>query len=734
MENDNMILSINFFVNNHLEGLFLRYLKFNNIYIDTDNQLMIRDGESFNLAPKVYDLLLFFCQNPQRVISKDELMDKVWTGTLVTENAISRTLVKVRKALGDDPKNSKFIMTVPRKGYRMVAEFQETDNVISLNINGDATLADVNLNNNEGNYAKRNQLWGKDSPLKITLITIGMLLISWLFYSQSYQPAEKIATKQLKPLTREIGDEQHPEISPDLNYIAYTKMRSGKPSYINIENLADHSKMTVSHARGKLSRPVWSPTENKLAFLYQHNHVCMIFWAEISEIKDKDSWQTISECGSNSWPHFVFSPDGKNLYFNDKQLKTNGYQIFRVDLENLQKDIVNQPITNGQGNYAFDISPNGKQLVMLNSEFAPQTRIYTLELANAKLNQTAQLPYLMRSVNWHHDNLTIVHPSPHPAYELWQSTLSGEKIAVVASNTSRVKQVSRINNGADFAFVSYLLNRDIYFQSHGKEEAKGLDNSSVMDYLPTLANKSHQYAFVSKRSTTAEVYIAKWSNAENRDNITQDSSVNRLTFFNNPVKIYQLAFSPNDKQLMILADNQIFIADVVNGVIKKLSLENMAINGASWQDEQTLLFSSVQNNDWSLKRYNITTEKVSEMPVGYQGGVYSLYDKHFYLLSDEKGQVMRIKDLQQPPQATELFCPTNFFNRQLNLKVTPEGLVCLSSMENGGNQLVQYLYSDQSVTPWQKLPTNIDYQVNEFGVIYSVLTQSVADIMQTSTR
>jgi Tol biopolymer transport system component len=459
----------------------------------------------------------------------------------------------------------------------------------------------------------------------------------------------------------------------------------------------------------------------------------MIFWAEISEIKNKDSWQTISECGSNSWPHFVFSPDGKNLYFNDRQLMTNGYQIFRVDLDNLQKDIINQPITNGQGNYAFDISPDGKQLVMLNSEFAPQTRIYTLELANAILNQTAELPYLMRSVNWHHDNQTIVHPSPHPAYELWQSTLSGEKLSVVASNTSRVKQVSRINNGADFTFVSYLLNRDIFFQSHGKGESQGLNNSSVMDYLPTLANKSKQYAFVSKRSTTAEVYLAELFNGEKNESINQDTSVNRLTFFNNPVKIYQLDFSPNDKQLMILADNQIFIADIVNGVVKQLSLENMAISGVSWQDEQTLLFSTIKNNDWYLMRFNINTAKISEMPVGYQGGIYSGYDKRFYLLSDE-GQIMELKELQQAPQATQLFCSPNFINRQLNLKVTPEGLVCLSPMENGNSQLVQYRFSDQSVAPWKNLSTNFDYQVNELGVIYTKLTQSVADIMQTSTK
>ncbi|WP_164881453.1 winged helix-turn-helix domain-containing protein [Pseudoalteromonas sp. R3] len=94
----------------------MRYLRFENLIIDTHNQLLIRDGVSVTLAPKVYDLLYYLACNQQRVISKDELMDAVWQGTLVTDNAISRTLVKVRKALGDDPKSPNFILTVPRKG------------------------------------------------------------------------------------------------------------------------------------------------------------------------------------------------------------------------------------------------------------------------------------------------------------------------------------------------------------------------------------------------------------------------------------------------------------------------------------------------------------------------------------------------------------------------------------------------------------------------------------------
>ena len=722
----------------------MRYLYFDDICIDTHNQLLYRQGETINLAPKVYDLLVFLCQNSHRVISKDELMEQVWTGTLVTENAISRTLVKVRKALADDPKKPRFIITVPRKGYRMVVDFIASDTVsnqpqgsVSLNqtddFNDDEQQAALVKNNQQSTLTAQPLIFNQSRTTKyIISIAVGVIMLIAIIYALSIKTNPVLQTKQIKPLTREVGVEQYPAVSPDLTKLAYRKDVAGKPSYINIENLTTHVKQSISHARGALSKPVWSPTQDKLAFLYKHNSVCTISWAELSNIKDKDTWQDITECGAQSNPHFVFSPDGQYLYFNDRQSTSHGYQVFRVNLANNEKDIVNQPITNGLGNYSFDISPDGEKLLMINSEFSPTTRIYTLDIESSTLEQTAQLDYLMRSVLWHHDNETIIHPSPHPAYELWQSSLTGNKLAVVASNTSRVKHLSRVNNGKDFSFVSYLLNKDIHFKTIVKTKEQvntELDNSTVMDYLPTLANKTNQYAFVSKRSTSAEVYLSTSIIAGDKNNSTENAK--QLSHFNNPVKLYDLAFSPNDSQLMILADNQIYVANIDEISMKKLPLDNIAIVAVSWRNEGNLLLSIIKNSDWSLMTYNINKEKLSSMPVGYQGGLYSKIDNSFYLIADDSLQVMKFSDLSAEPQATDLICQPSIINRKLNLKATSDGLLCQSNAED--KQYSHYSFAQKSSQLWQKLPTGNDFDINKNGIIYVKMKRSVADIMQTSS-
>ena len=720
----------------------MRYLHFADICIDTHNQLLHRQGQTINLAPKVYDLLVFLCQNSQRVISKDELMEQVWTGTLVTENAISRTLVKVRKALADDPKNPQYIITVPRKGYRMVADFVASDTVSNQPESLVSTNQKDDLNDDEKQAAgieKNQQSTLTAQPLVLSqsrtskntvLITVGVIMLIVITYALSIKTNTVLQTKQIKPLTREIGVEQYPAVSPELTHLAYRKDVSGKPSYINIENLSSHVKQSITHERGALSKPVWSPTQDKLAFLYQHNSVCMIFWAELSDIKNKDTWQDITECGAQASPHFVFSPDGQYLYFNDRQSASHGYQVFRVNLANNEKDIVNQPITNGLGNYSFDISPDGERLLMINSEFSPTTRIYTLEIESSTLEQTAQLDYLMRSALWHHDNETIIHPSPHPAYELWQSSLTGNKLAVVASNTSRVKHISRINNGKDFSFVSYLLNKDIYFSTMAKTKDQvdvELDNSTVMDYLPALANNTNQYAFVSKRSTSAEVYL----NTVINDKHSSTEATKQLSDFNNPVKLYDLVFSPNDSQLMVLADNQIYVANIVEMSMKKLPLDNIAIVAVSWQDENNLLLSTIKNADWRLMAYNISEQKLSSMPVGYQGGLYSAVDNNFYFIADDSSQVMKLSEISAEPQATDLTCQPSIINRKLNLKATSDGLVCQSNTEN--NQYSHYSFTQKTSKIWQKPAADNDFSVNKNGMIYAKMKRSVADVMQTTS-
>ena len=76
---------------------------------------------TIELRPKPWNLLLYMAQRPGELLSKQELMDAVWPDTVVTESSLNQAVKELRKALGDDARSPRFIETVHRRGFRLLA-------------------------------------------------------------------------------------------------------------------------------------------------------------------------------------------------------------------------------------------------------------------------------------------------------------------------------------------------------------------------------------------------------------------------------------------------------------------------------------------------------------------------------------------------------------------------------------------------------------------------------------
>ncbi len=79
------------------------------------------EGEA-RLEPKVMDVLVYLAGNAGQVVSREELISKLWRGTIVTDEVLSRCIYRLRQDLGDDSKAPRFIETVPKKGYRLITQ------------------------------------------------------------------------------------------------------------------------------------------------------------------------------------------------------------------------------------------------------------------------------------------------------------------------------------------------------------------------------------------------------------------------------------------------------------------------------------------------------------------------------------------------------------------------------------------------------------------------------------
>jgi DNA-binding winged helix-turn-helix (wHTH) protein/Tfp pilus assembly protein PilF len=98
---------------------------FGSFLLDTGKRLLLRNGEPVSLAPKVLDLLVTLIEHRERVLTKDELLKELWGDTIVEEGGLTRNVSVLRKILGEKPDDHQFIVTVPARGYRFVAEVRE---------------------------------------------------------------------------------------------------------------------------------------------------------------------------------------------------------------------------------------------------------------------------------------------------------------------------------------------------------------------------------------------------------------------------------------------------------------------------------------------------------------------------------------------------------------------------------------------------------------------------------
>src|ERR1700682_5016155 len=88
--------------------------------LNVTDRLLLRDERSVQLPQKAFETLLTLVENNSRVVSKDELMSRLWPDTFVEENNLAHYISLLRKTLG-----SEFIETVPKIGYRFVASVRE---------------------------------------------------------------------------------------------------------------------------------------------------------------------------------------------------------------------------------------------------------------------------------------------------------------------------------------------------------------------------------------------------------------------------------------------------------------------------------------------------------------------------------------------------------------------------------------------------------------------------------
>lgn len=93
---------------------------FEDFELDAPKQVLRRDGVEIKIEPQVFDLLYLLVENHERLVTKDEIIEKIWGGRIISETAVSSRISSARNAVGDDGRQQRLIKTIHNKGLRFL--------------------------------------------------------------------------------------------------------------------------------------------------------------------------------------------------------------------------------------------------------------------------------------------------------------------------------------------------------------------------------------------------------------------------------------------------------------------------------------------------------------------------------------------------------------------------------------------------------------------------------------
>lgn len=496
-------------------------LHFGQFRLDITQKRLYENGVELSIEPKLFDLLMLLMATPHQLVSRDFIVESLWSGRYVTDNAINKQIANLRKLLNDEPKQPKYIQTVPKLGYRFICDIRTID----------SKSCD---NNKKPTFSY--QFSG--------LILLGLFCV-WFITSLLSDHKENITElRQTSEVTRLNGIEWSPVISADNSTMFFLHQRSIDSSselWHKDLNTSQLSKVQTSEAIDKLLQLIEDKENSEVFNIYYRQFRgpnCGIYHGRIEKQKLHLTDTAIVSCLKQEIIAAVVDPNQQYIVYSARPAASQPAQLYYLDLTTHITSVIKQPVPSGNGIVSLDISKDGKLILLIQSNNNRHADLYTLALETNTLTLQMNFDYYMAKASFDQEATGAYFFAPPPSNQIKHKLFGSSQFTTVVSASDYLTRDIKLGHENTLYFATRNRNFDNVLLN-GNQKLK-LNNSSVYDIVPTLLHQQNKYFYVSKRTGQYQIYLADFDTGDNKI----------VSNFNNYMVIRHLQLSPDDKYLL----------------------------------------------------------------------------------------------------------------------------------------------------------------------------------------
>jgi Tol biopolymer transport system component/DNA-binding winged helix-turn-helix (wHTH) protein len=546
--------------------------EFGEYRLNVTEKLLISGDTRISLTPKVFEMLSVFLESDGKLVSKEELMDKVWANSFVEESNLTFTIRQLRKVLNDDARLPKYIETVPRRGYRFIAEVKKL--IVSVLVEKPEIPAEkdeIKPIASENHTAKVNdEVFSgqlniyqiiKYRPFLFTLSAIAVsafVLLFWANVSWTKSSSKNLLNTSFNSenLTA-TGNTQNAAISPDGNLVCYTSRVGGQDSLwlrqlktnTNLQILAPNEEIirrvdfsadgqSIFIIKGKRGSPsilynlaiigglphkIVSGVENVLGVSFDGKKISFVKMNEA----EKNWLLIVAETDGSNEKIILTKPLAEPIWavtfsLNDESIVTASGQTGtgQASISLSEIDLNNGAIKDFSAKKWFQIKdlarlPENDGLILAGRErLSDQNALWLInQIGEAKKISSDTNYFTEFSLTADAKNLVGIRSTPN--FNLWLT--DADKPAVEALKIAEGYRGVSWSPDNKIAYASSINgNEDIWQMNADGGEQKQLTFTDSTEFLPRFSSDGKKIVFVSSQSETLHIWTMNADGSEIR--------------------------------------------------------------------------------------------------------------------------------------------------------------------------------------------------------------------------